>query len=183
MIETECRLYRRHDDLGRLRSSSTSTFKNVFAENPWYRDLVDDYKDLKADELPPGIASSCEFSSVCINPALYLPWLVGQCRANDVTFHRKSLAHISETRSLKILGFNTDIIVNATGLSSASLGVRDQAVYPIRGLTVVVRNVAPQMLCISGMGEDKDNACYMMTRAAGGGTILGGTMQDGNWES
>ncbi|KAF1971319.1 D-amino acid oxidase-like protein [Bimuria novae-zelandiae CBS 107.79] len=180
----KCQLYRRHKDLERLQSDGTSLFKNVFAEHPWYRDLVDDYRDLQEDELPQGIASGCEFGSVCINPALYLSWLVGQCRANGVIFHRKSLTHISEVRSLEVLGFKPDVIVNATGLSAAKLGgVRDQTVYPIRGQTVVVRNVAPNMLFISGTDDGENDACYMMTRAAGGGTILGGTTQSGNWES
>ncbi|KAH7084971.1 D-amino acid oxidase-like protein [Paraphoma chrysanthemicola] len=177
------RLYRRTADLERLRSGGTSALNNVFAENPWYRDLVDDYRDLRADELPPGIASGCEFGSVCVNPALYLPWLVGQCRANGVTFHREALSHVLDIRSLGP-GYKVDVIVNATGLSAAKLGgVMDKTMFPIRGQTVLVRNVAPQMICVSGTDDGDDHACYMMTRATGGGTILGGTMQNGNWES
>jgi len=158
-----------------------SLLRTVFAQDPWYRELFSDYRDLEASELPPGIESGCEFGSLCINPALYLPWLVGQCRANGVTFHRKVLSHVSE---IPYLGFKVNIIVNATGLSSAKLGgVMDHTMFPIRGQTVVVRNVAPAMVCVSGTDDGDDHACYMMTRAAGGGTILGGTMQAGNWES
>ena len=35
----------------------------------------------------------------------------------------------------------------------------------------------------SGTDDGEDEACYMMTRAAGGGTILGGCYQKGNWNS
>ncbi|KAH6857847.1 FAD dependent oxidoreductase [Alternaria alternata] len=180
----KCRIYRRRKDMDKLRSSGGTTFSNVFAENPWWRELVDDYRDLPISEMPSGMASGCEFGSVCINPALYLPWLVGQCRANGVVFHRKVLTHVSELRSIGVDGFSPDIVVNATGLSSAKLGgVEDKSCYPIRGQVVVVRNVAPAMICVSGTDDGDDQACYMMTRAVGGGTILGGTMQNGNWES
>lgn len=180
---SECRLYRRSKDEESLSSDSTM-LGNVFAMNPWYRKVVDDYRDLRQDELPEGIGSGCEFGSVCINPALYLPWLVGQCRANGVTFHRKSLTHISEVQEITLLGTKPQIIVNATGLSAAKLGgVLDNAMYPIRGQTVVVRNVAPYMAIVSGTDDGDDQATYMMTRAVGGGTILGGTLQVGNWES
>jgi glycine/D-amino acid oxidase-like deaminating enzyme len=184
LTKPECRIYRRQKDMEKLRSSGGTTFSNVFAENPWWRELVDDYRDLSTSEMPSGMASGCEFGSVCINPALYLPWLVGQCRANGVVFHRKVLTHVSELRSLGFCGFKPDIIVNATGLSAAKLGgVEDKSCYPIRGQVVVVRNVAPAMVCVSGTDDGDDEACYMMTRAVGGGTILGGTMLNGSWES
>jgi D-amino-acid oxidase len=183
IIQSECRLYRRSKDEDRLRGDSTM-LSNVFASDPWYRELVDDYRDLGRDELSDGIASGCEFGSVCINPALYLPWLVGQCRANGVTFYRKTVAHVLEVQLLDETGTKADIIVNATGLSARKLdGVRDNAMYPIRGQTVVVRNAAPYMAVESGTDDGDDQATYLMTRAVGGGTILGGTLQIGNWES
>ncbi|KAF5863014.1 hypothetical protein ETB97_010822 [Aspergillus alliaceus] len=39
------------------------------------------------------------------------------------------------------------------------------------------------MLNVSGTDDGDSEACYVMTRAAGGGTILGGSYQLGNWES
>lgn len=179
----ECRLYRRSKDGEKLCDDGTM-LGNVFAANAWYRELVDDYRNLRQDELPDGIGSGCEFGSVCINPDLYLPWLVGQCRAKGVTFHRKTVAHMSEVRHLSNGGIKADIVINATGLSARKLGgVLDDAMYPIRGQTVVVRNVAPCMVVESGTDDGDDQACYMMTRAVGGGTVLGGTLQVGNWES
>jgi len=55
--------------------------------------------------------------------------------------------------------------------------------YPIRDQTVLVRNVAPHMIIASGTDDRPDQVTYMMARAVGGGTILGGTVQVGNWES
>ena len=44
-------------------------------------------------------------------------------------------------------------------------------------------NDAGKMLNISGTDDGDEEACYVMTRAAGGGTILGGSNQKGNWDS
>lgn len=179
----ECRLYRRVKDEERLHSDST-ILSNVFATDPWYRDLVDDYRDLGLSELPDGIGSGCEFGSVCINPTLYLSWLVEQCRSNEVSFHRRTLTHISEARDSIVDGMKADVIINTTGLSARILGgVVDETMYPIRGQTVIVRNTTPFMAIESGTDDGDDQACYMMTRASGGGSVLGGTLQVGNWES
>lgn len=94
------------------------------------------------------------------------------------------MAHISEVQHLSNGGIKADIVINATGLSARKLGgVLDETMYPICGQTVVVRNVAPCMVIESGTDDGDDQACYMMTRAVGGGTVLGGTLQVGNWES
>lgn len=76
------------------------------------------------------------------------------------------------------------MVVNCTGLLASKLGgVEDKTVVPARGQIVIVRNDAGKMLDISGTDDGADEACYIMTRAAGGGTILGGSYQKGNWES
>lgn len=76
------------------------------------------------------------------------------------------------------------MILNCTGLSAAKLGgVEDKTVMPARGQIVVVRNDAGAMYSISGTDDGSDEATYIMTRAAGGGTVLGGCYQKGNWES
>lgn len=62
-------------------------------------------------------------------------------------------------------------------------GVEDKTVIPARGQIVLVRNEAGKMMDISGTDDGDDEACYVMTRAAGGGTILGGSYQKGNWDS
>lgn len=75
-------------------------------------------------------------------------------------------------------------MVNCTGLGASKLGgVEDTSVFPARGQIVVVRNDTGKMLNMSGTDDGEDEACYVMTRAAGGGTVLGGSYQKGNWES
>lgn len=68
-------------------------------------------------------------------------------------------------------------------MASTLGGVCDKSVIPARGQIVVVRNVADKMIDISGTDDGDSEACYVMTRAVGGGTVLGGSYQKGNWES
>lgn len=179
----ETHVYRREKDLEKLRGDGYA-FDGLFKENPWYQSLFDDFRELPEEELPKGMASGCEFGSVCINTMLYLPWLVGKSRANGVTFKRAVLQHISEATALSHTEAIVDIIINTTGLMACKLGgVLDENVIPVRGQVVVVRNEAPYMMTKSGTDDAEDEVCYAMTRAAGGGTVLGGTYEKGRWES
>lgn len=152
-----------------------------------------DFRELSKDELPPGYQSGCDFTSVCINTMIYLPWLVGQCAKLGVVFKRATLKHISEAKNLSHTGKTADIIVNATGLLACRLGgVMDSRVRPARGQIVVVRNESGEpasqgtgtmMVTTSGNDDGEDQLTYVMQRAVGGGTILGGTYQKDNWDA
>ncbi len=121
---------------------------------------------------------------MCINTAIYLPYLVSQLLKNGVVVRRHVLTHIAAAKELHHSGEKADLVVNCTGLLASKLGgVMDKTVIPARGQIVVVRNVAPAMYTVSGTDDDKEDVSYIMTRAAGGGTVLGGTYQKGNWES
>ncbi|KAI1810109.1 FAD dependent oxidoreductase [Poronia punctata] len=176
-------VYRREKDIEKLRKGGYN-FDGLFVENPWYKPMFEDFRELPKEELPAGIASGCEFGSVCINVMLYLPWLVGQCRKNGVVLRRGILNHITEASDMSHTGKKADVVINTTGLMASRLGgVMDSKVIPVRGQVVVVRNEAPYMLTKSGTDDAEDEVCYVMTRAAGGGTVLGGTYSKGEWES
>ncbi|KAI2629351.1 FAD dependent oxidoreductase [Xylaria nigripes] len=177
------RFYRRTKDIERIRKGGYN-FDGLFLEKPWFRSLFDDFRELFEEELPRGMASGCEFTSVCINVMLYLPWLVGQCRKNGVVLRRGRLHHITEASRMSHTGGKVDVVINATGVMASRLGgVMDQSVVPIRGQVVVVRNEAPYMIAVSGTDDADDEVCYVMTRASGGGTVLGGTYSKGQWDS
>ena len=153
--------------------------------------MLPGYRELNQDELIPDHESGCEVTSVCINTAIYLPWLLGQCLKAGVAVRRSILSHINEAKSLSRTGGGgggqspTDIIViNTTGLGSLKLGgVADTTMAPARGQIVLVRNESTPMLSTSGTEDGVKDVLYIMQRAAGGGTILGGTYDIGNWES
>ena len=112
------------------------------------------------------------------------------------------MSHISESAGLHHSGMKAHLVVNCTGLSALKLGgVEDKNMMPIRGQTVLVRNEANVMCSSSGTDDGGEEVCYLMQRAAGklwhpsccavrclsnlsgGGTLLGGSYQHGNWDS
>ena len=128
---------------------------------------------------------------MCINTAIYLPYLLSQCLKRQVSFFRGTLTHICEavhfhpTSSFSSSSSSSSssdvVVVNCTGLGSSTLGgVTDSKLTPARGQIVLVRNIAPAMIVVSGTDDGGDEVIYVMTRAAGGGTVLGGTYQKGN---
>ncbi|KAH0545562.1 hypothetical protein FGG08_000393 [Glutinoglossum americanum] len=126
------------------------------------------FKVLPKEQLAPGIDSGTAFQSVCINTAMYLPWLAGQCLKNGSVIKRAILNHISEAADLHHSGKKADVIVNCTGLLASQLGgVMDKNVVPARGQIVVVRNDPGIMATISGTDDGDDEATYVMHRAAG----------------
>ncbi|KAG8424456.1 D-amino acid oxidase, variant 2 [Metarhizium acridum] len=174
------RIFRRDKD---MRGPSCPS-DPMFDHDPWFQSVLPDYKELDAASLPAGHDSGCEFTSVCINTAMYLQWLVGQCIKNGVVLKRAVISHIREAKDYSHAGKPADVIVNATGLGSLGLGgVEDQAMAPSRGQTVLVRNELHPMITTSGTEDGLPEILYTMQRPAGGGTILGGTYDIGNWES
>jgi len=178
----ECEIRSRAKDIG---SPTALWFAELLSPNPWFKDTVPNFRPLPQEALGDGIQSATAFTSVCINTAIYLPWLVSQCLKNGVIFKRAVFKHIADAASPNIHpSGKVDLVVNCTGLMASKLGgVEDKSVVPARGQIVVVRNDAGSMINLSGTDDGDDEACYMMTRAAGGGTILGGSYQKGNWES
>jgi D-amino-acid oxidase len=162
----------------------------------WF--LLQQFRPLPKASYGEGVDSGTVFKSVCINTAIYLPWLVSQCLKNGVRFRRRVFEHISDasadptllslfrraSSSAASAGKKIHVVVNCTGLMASKLGgVEDKTVVPARGQIVLVRNEADRMVNISGTDDGDDEVCYVMTRAAGGGTVLGGCYQKGNWDA
>ncbi|KAI4165469.1 MAG: hypothetical protein LQ342_000879 [Letrouitia transgressa] len=174
-------LYNRTKD---VESATGKYLAEKLKSEPWYKDIVPDFKQIPAKDLAPGFDNGHYFTSVCINTAIYLPWLTSSCLRNGVAFQRQILKHISEAATMHHSGEPADLVVNCTGLGALKLGgVEDKHMMPIRGQIVVVRNEANLMCSTSGTDDGEDEVCYIMQRAAGGGTILGGSYQKGNWDS
>ncbi|KAF7715988.1 Uncharacterized protein PECH_004587 [Penicillium ucsense] len=170
----------------RLKDQQTVTGKwaaELTSSSPWFKDLMPNFRNLPADQLPPGIDNAQTFTSVCINPAIYLPWLVTQCMKGGCVLKRAVLSHIADAADAHHSGVKADVVVNCTGLGSRKLGgVTDGQVHPIRGQILMVRNDPGSMTTISGSDDGSEEVAYIFPRAAGGGTIIGGTYQKDNWD-
>ena len=105
---------------------------------------------------------------MCINTAIYLPYLVGECLKAGVTFKRAIFGHISEAADVHQSGKKADLLVNCTGLSALRLGgVEDKKMTPVRGQTVLVRSEPNIGGGNSGTDDGDDEICYVIQRAAG----------------
>jgi len=174
-------IYRRTKDTG---TPVSDWFAELLRDDAWFKDVVPNFKVLPKDSLPDGMNGGTSFTSVCFNTAIYLPWLVSQCLKNGVVVRRGIVKHVADAASLHHSGKRASVVVNCTGLSALHLGgVMDNEVYPARGQIVLVRNDPGVMISNSGTDDGPDEATYIMHRAAGGGCILGGCLQKGNWES
>jgi D-amino-acid oxidase len=101
-----------------------------------------------------------------------------------VIFKRAIFPHICEAANAHHSKQKAHVVINCTGLCASKIGgVEDTTVVPARGQIVLVRNSPSAMVTISGCDDGEDEVAYLMMRAAGGGTILGGSYQLGNWES
>lgn len=142
------------------------------------------FRRLNADELPSGVGAGTTFTSVCINTAIYLPWLLSQCLKNGIIVKRGTVAHVTGAAALHHSGEAADLVINCTGLSALKLGgVQDSTMFPIRGQTVLVRNEPTTMASMADIDGNPDEVSYVMNRAAGGGCVLGGCVQKDSWES
>ncbi|PYH88422.1 DAO-domain-containing protein [Aspergillus ellipticus CBS 707.79] len=163
--------------------AAENLLSDLVEASPWYKTLFSDFKPLPQELLGPDIDNAHEYTSVCINTAIYLPWLLSQCAKHGVAFKRASLKHIAEAADSHHSGQSAHVVVNCTGLSSKTLaGVADKTMYPARGQVVIVRNDAGPMFSFSGTEDGPDEALYTMNRALGGGTIIGGCYQKHNWD-
>lgn len=127
--------------------------------------------------------SGIAFTALCINVSIYLPYLVGQLLRHSVSIRRATLPHLTSAVSAHPTGLPAHAIINCTGLSSLTLpGVLDTTMYPVRAQIAHVRNEPRVMVSTVGGNCPPDELCYIMQRAAGGGTAIGGCYQVGNWD-
>ena len=93
------------------------------------------FRVLRKDEIPSGATSGVAFTTVSLNPEIYLPWLKTELVGRGVTFVKKRVYSIGEAAEIAGPG---GVVVNATALGARSLiGVQDADVYPIRGQTIL----------------------------------------------
>lgn len=136
------------------------------------------------EEVPDGAVAGVAFTTVSLNPQLYLPWLRTELATRGVIFLRKKVDSIQEAAEL---AGPAGVVINATALGARSLiGVQDTAVYPIRGQTILAYAPRVQEFLSYPLGLGSvptGQATYMIPRPAPYGHVLmGGTFQEDNWD-
>ncbi|KAI1322629.1 FAD dependent oxidoreductase [Xylariaceae sp. FL0255] len=147
----------------------------------WYESLVGGLDEVPKAELPPGSVFGLEMrSTFVINVQVYLHWLLARCRDTKITLIRQKISHIREAR----LSPSVTAIFNCTGLGSYNLGgVEDKSMYPTRGQTVLVEQplIPLKKMYFRSPARVDNDTTYIFQRPLGGGIVLGGCRENGNW--
>jgi len=150
----------------------------------WYTKLVGGVHDIPTHLLPPGATFGLDITSTfIINTQTYLPWLHHRCLTQHISFIRRTYTSLADLSS----DFpHASTIINCSGLGALTLNdVRDTAVYPVRGQTVLLaepRIPLPRMYFRSPRRVDPTTT-YVFPRPLGGGIILGGSRQADDWNA
>ncbi|KAI3404886.2 hypothetical protein KGF56_002302 [Candida oxycetoniae] len=138
------------------------------------KSYLEDYKELKADQLPTGSAFGISFLSWNFNCPKFLYHFKTNLEERGVQFQRKHLDHIVQAYE----STKTSIVFNCTGLGARTL-VGDKNVYPGRGQVVVVR--APHIMENVLSWGDREPTYIIKRPYSHDQLILGGFYQRGDW--
>ncbi|CAO3627033.1 unnamed protein product [Mucor fragilis] len=137
--------------------------------NPWWRSVVPTFQRIDEKELPDHISVGYHFTTVLINPLVYLPWLFKQYLAMGGKHRKQKIDRISDAMSDDV-----DIVVNCTGVRAKDLaGVMDAAIVPTRGQNVIIK--APHIRKTIAMSK-RNSYTYVIPRCDG--TVVLGTTED-----
>jgi D-amino-acid oxidase len=112
----------------------------------------------------PGVQT--HFTAPAVEMEIYLPWLQERFRRAGGQTVRRAIKSFDEVPA--------DRVVNATGLAAGRL-CGDDAVFPVRGQTVLVRNPG-----LTTSVRDEERRLYVHPRSTD--VVLGGTFQAGAWD-
>ena len=120
----------------------------------------------------------CQYKSYCVNVLVYTKWLLDRFveTGGRIVVQRLGAAEEAfEVAEKNGLG-KVDVVVNCSGRNFD----QDSKVKIIRGQTVLVRQQYHRTIT----GQNKDGTwSFLIPRPCGGGTIVGGTKEHGDWES
>jgi len=133
----------------------------------WYSKEAPDFRYMGPGEYPEQYAFGLSYTSMTVEPPRYLPWLLKQVQAKgvkvlrvEVDSLRGALEHVPEAKA----------IINCSGIGARYLkDVQDDAVFPERGQTCMIRTSFKKMIIRSGA-----EYTYLIPRPASGVLILGG---------
>jgi D-amino-acid oxidase len=136
----------------------------------------DGFRVMRQEELPNGAAWGCEYQSYCVNISVYCRWLMSCLQKKGAKIVRQRLSSASEAfDAVEAMGLaQPRVVVNCSGRNFD----QDGKVKIIRGQTVLVR----QQHHSTVTWQKADGTwVFLVPRPLGGGTIVGGTKEVGDW--
>lgn len=122
-------------------------------------------------ELPPGYGHGLRFAVPLVEMPVHLPWLAARVAELGGSFDARRLTGLGEVTGV-------DVVVNCSGLGAREL-VGDDAVFPVRGQVVRVRN--PGLTTSVRDEHHPGGRAYVHPRADD--CILGGTLEPNEWDT
>ena len=171
-------------DMGILKCVITIFSNN---EPPWYAGEMQDFAVLKPTQIPANTSRhGYTFAAIAINPLTYLNDLLRQVKVRHAQCISAELADLhSFLKNINDFVPTIDrqepsVVINCTGFSAKSF-CNDEAMYPIRGQTLLARIHPPpksEILLWEGDGE----VTYIVPRPGTDMFLLGGTKTADAWE-
>lgn len=138
-------------------------------------DEEDDFRVLDAKELDPGGEWGCEYQTWIVNVLVYCRWLLAKFIRQGGNLVQRRLERLEDAFELEeAQGGRPRLVINCSARNFDT----DPKVNVIRGQTVLVRNSYHK----TATRHNKDGTwSFLIPRPLGGGTIVGGTKQMGDW--
>ncbi len=144
--------------------------REVYAEDvpdPWYRDRLPFFQRLSKHELKGGLTGGYLMDVPMVAPPIYLERLHELFLAAGGTLERRTIESLDE------LAEEAALLVNCTGIGAREVA-NDEAVYPIRGQTMLLDAAGIRVGYM-----DNDAVDHIFPRADG--VLIGGVKLKGDW--
>ncbi|KAE8979118.1 hypothetical protein PR001_g24650 [Phytophthora rubi] len=142
--------------------------------HPYWAHCAENFRLLsleEAAEVATGATHGFALDTLIYNPKPFMMWLHEEIRKLGGIFEQRRVQSLQEE--------DCDLLVHCSGLGAKDL-VGDNTVFPIRGQIINVHNPNLNALIMS-VGKDGEHA-YIIPRP-NGDVVLGGTVQEHNWNS
>ncbi|KAK3386040.1 FAD dependent oxidoreductase-like protein [Podospora didyma] len=156
-----------------------------YLENPSqvYRDLTEekaeqrgytDFHLIKKADLPKDVEWGCRYSTWCVNPMMYCCYLLRQFTLLGGAIQQGELRDPMEV-------FEMDSFEEVrTAVNCSGWGFGDPKMSPTRGQLCIVASDCD----VTVTRQNADGSwVYIIPRKYGGGTVIGGTREPGNWST
>lgn len=161
----------KHPECGISLTRNREIFKEP-AKDPWYLDLLQNYKKIPTEQLPEAFSDAYEFDTYLIETASYMKYLHEKVQSLGANIIEHDLHSLEELKG------NYDVVINCSGVWARQL-VNDESVYPIRGQVVVIEKLDKpnEPITTHDAGEYPS---YIVPRS--NDCLLGGTALADNWD-
>lgn len=124
------------DEASGVKIHSMLETSNAQKENPWWAQIVDNFKTAAPDELPNGYTSGIWFDTPIIDTSVYMPFLLNEVNRLGGSVKRQRLNNWTDLKD------HEKVVVNCTGIGSKEL-CQDDDLKPGKGQVLRIKKRGP----------------------------------------